>query len=167
MPLSMKGDTIFDSPHVKILGVAMDQRLKYDNHAARVAKRGLRAVMALKRLRGLRPSTSRQLFDSIVTPTVDYASPIWSLGATAKLVKMAEEVQAIAAKKRNIRVQNYRSTHRRSGSRHRHSPRTVELTGTAILGQLTHTPTLTPFLELEEEAPTVLQTLQITTEPPR
>ena len=94
----MKGDTILDSPHVKILGVVMDQRLKYDIHAARVAKRGLRAVLALKRLRRLRPSTSRQLFNSVVILTVDYTSPIWSLGATAKLVKMAEEVQAIAAK---------------------------------------------------------------------
>lgn len=54
--------------------------------------------MALKRLRGLRPSTSRQLFNSVVTPTVDYASPVWSLGATTKIVKMADEVQAIVAK---------------------------------------------------------------------
>ena len=98
IPLSMKGNTIPDSPHVKILGVVMDQRLKYDIHAARVAKRGLRAVMALKRLRGLRPSTNRQLFNSVVTPTVDYASPVWSPGATTKIVKMADEVQAIVAK---------------------------------------------------------------------
>ena len=70
----------------------MDQRLKYDIHAARVAKRGLRTIIVLKCLRGLRPSTSRQLFNSVVTLTVDYASPIWALGATVKLVKMAEEV---------------------------------------------------------------------------
>ena len=59
------------------------------------------AVMALKRLRGLRPSTSRQLVNSVMTPTVDYASPVWSLGATTKLAKMAEEVQAVAAKSIN------------------------------------------------------------------
>ena len=65
IPLSMKGKTILDSPHVKILGVVMDQRLKYDIHAARVAKRGLRAVIVLKRLRGLRRSTSCQLFSLV------------------------------------------------------------------------------------------------------
>ena len=94
----MEGETIFDSPHIKILGVILDQRLRYDIHAARVAKRGLRAVMALKHLRGVPSSTRRQLFNSVVALTVDSASPVRSPAATMKLLKMAGEVQAIGAK---------------------------------------------------------------------
>lgn len=37
-------------PNVKILGVVMDSKLRYKEHIARAATRGLRAAMALKRL---------------------------------------------------------------------------------------------------------------------
>ena len=45
----MKRETIPDSTHVKILGVVLDQRLKYGIHAARVAKRGLRTWSSFPR----------------------------------------------------------------------------------------------------------------------
>ncbi|KIX08397.1 uncharacterized protein Z518_03053 [Rhinocladiella mackenziei CBS 650.93] len=50
-----------------------------------------------KRLRGLRPSTARQLYTATVTPVVDYASPVWSINASTKTVRAAEQIQRIAA----------------------------------------------------------------------
>lgn len=155
IPLSMKDETIPNSPHLKILGVVLDQRLKYDVHAAHFAKRGLRAVLALKRLRGSRPSTRRQLFNAVVAPTVDYASPLWSPGATIKLVKMAEEVQTIAA----------RST--MSGFMATVRPIAEAEAAIDTVQERWNSQAHTPFLEHEEEGATGLQMLQITTGPPR
>ena len=90
--LTMKGRKI-DDAHVKILGVILDQRLKSDVHASRVAKRGLRTVMALKRLRGIRP---RQLYTSTVTSTIGHAS-MWAQTAPAKTQRMVEQIQKNAA----------------------------------------------------------------------
>jgi hypothetical protein len=63
--------------YVKILGVLMDTRLKYKEHIARAASKGLEAAMELRRLRGLTSATARQLFTSTVAPVVDYAFTVW------------------------------------------------------------------------------------------
>merc|ERR1711939_274537 len=55
----------------------MDDKLKYREHVARAASKGLEAAMQLRRLRGLSPATARQLFTSTVAPVVDYASTVW------------------------------------------------------------------------------------------
>ncbi|KAJ5449492.1 uncharacterized protein N7458_005941 [Penicillium daleae] len=75
-PFTIKGQTVEPKDHVKILGVLMDARLKYKEHIARAASKGLEAAMELRRLRGLSPATARQLFTSTVAPVVDYASSI-------------------------------------------------------------------------------------------
>lgn len=77
-PLCVKGQRAEDSWYTKILGIMLDQQLRYDIFTAWVAKWGLRVAMALRRLRGLRPRTVRQLFIFTVAPVVDYTSPLWS-----------------------------------------------------------------------------------------
>ncbi|KAF4230065.1 hypothetical protein CNMCM8980_005994 [Aspergillus fumigatiaffinis] len=67
-PFTIKGQTVEPKDHVKILGVLMDARLKYKEHIARAASKGLEAAMELRRLRGLSPATARQLFTSTVAP---------------------------------------------------------------------------------------------------
>lgn len=62
---------------VKVLGVVLDRRLSFRAHAARAAKRGERAALALRRLKGLRPQATRQLFLATVAPVIDYGAPIW------------------------------------------------------------------------------------------
>ncbi|KAJ5215239.1 uncharacterized protein N7498_001646 [Penicillium cinerascens] len=76
-PFTVKGQTVEPKSKVKILGVLMDTRLKYKEHIARAASKGLEAAMELRRLRGLSPATARQLFTATVAPVVDYASNIW------------------------------------------------------------------------------------------
>ena len=95
--LLIKGVPVVASPEVKILGVVMDQQLRYHVHAGRMAKRGLRAVHALRRLRGLQPRVTRQLYTSMVAPVVDYASAVWSTFASSKMVTVAEQVQRLGA----------------------------------------------------------------------
>jgi hypothetical protein len=76
-PFTIKGQVVKPKDHVKILSIIMDTRLKYKEHIARAASKGLEAVMELRRLRGLSPSIARQLFTSTVTTAVDYASNVW------------------------------------------------------------------------------------------
>jgi hypothetical protein len=56
----------------------MDKELRFRTHVAAKAAKAFKAALALKRLKGLRPSSIRQLFLAIVAPVMDYASPIWS-----------------------------------------------------------------------------------------
>ena len=84
-------------PHVKVLGIVMDKRLKYKEHIARAASEGLEAAVQLKRLRGLSPATARQLFTAMVSPVVDYASNVWRHACIYKAAKMLDRVQRIGA----------------------------------------------------------------------
>ena len=76
-PFTIKGQTVQPKERVKILGVIMDAKLKYREHMARAASKGLEAVIELRRLKGLSPATARQPFTATVMPVVDYASNVW------------------------------------------------------------------------------------------
>ena len=96
-PFTIKGQTIKPKDHIKILGVIMDSRLKYKEHIARAASKGLEAAMELKRLRGLSPATARQLFTSTVASVVDYASSVWMHALKDKAVGPINRVQRVGA----------------------------------------------------------------------
>jgi hypothetical protein len=51
-PFTIKGQTVEPRDRVKILGVIMDARLKYKEHIARAASKGLEAAMELRRQHG-------------------------------------------------------------------------------------------------------------------
>lgn len=96
-PFIIKGQTVPPKDYVKILGVLMDAKLKYKEHIARAASKGLEAAIELRRLRGLPPSTVRQLFTSTVAPAVDYASNVWMHVFKDKLVRPINRVQRLGA----------------------------------------------------------------------
>ena len=52
-PFTIKGQTIKFKDYVKILNIIIDIRLKYKEHIAKTASKGLEAVIELRRLRGL------------------------------------------------------------------------------------------------------------------
>lgn len=58
----VNGATVAPAPEVKILGVILDQGLRFKSHIGKAANKGIKAVLALRRLRGLPPSVARQLF---------------------------------------------------------------------------------------------------------
>ncbi|EAQ84332.1 hypothetical protein CHGG_08346 [Chaetomium globosum CBS 148.51] len=64
-PFSVKGDMVKPTESAKILGVVMDRELRYKQHIARTAAKGLAAALALKRLKMLSPRTARQLAQKI------------------------------------------------------------------------------------------------------
>ena len=56
-PVQVRETHIYPSSVVKFLGVIMDAKLRYRQHIASTATKGLRAAMAFKRLKGLPPAT--------------------------------------------------------------------------------------------------------------
>ena len=96
-PFIIKGQSVEPKSHVKVLGVVMDTKLRYKEHIARAASKGLKAAMELKRLRGLSPLTARQLFTSMVAPVVDYASNVWMHECKWKAAPAINRVQSIGA----------------------------------------------------------------------
>ena len=74
----------------------MDTRLKYKEHIARAASKGLEAAMELRRLRGLPPATARQLFSSTVAPVVNYASNVWMHAFKDQNMEPINRIQRVA-----------------------------------------------------------------------
>ncbi|KID81499.1 Endonuclease/exonuclease/phosphatase [Metarhizium guizhouense ARSEF 977] len=74
----IKGQTVRPKETAKVLGVVLDTGLRYKQHIAEAAAKGLSAAMQLKRLCGLSPRVARQLFTAAVAPAMDYASNVWS-----------------------------------------------------------------------------------------
>ncbi len=52
-PFTIKEQGVKPKDHVKVLGVIMDAGLKFREHIARAASKGLEAVLELRRLKGL------------------------------------------------------------------------------------------------------------------
>lgn len=75
----------------------MDAELRYTQHIANAATKGLRAAMALRRLRMVSPSTARQLFGATVAPVIDYASNVWMHSRRWKAMPSINRVQRIKA----------------------------------------------------------------------
>ena len=95
--LHINGQTVAPTELIKILGVTLDRQLLFDQHISQVAKKGLRATLALKRLTGLRPKAYRQLLTATVMPVVDYASPIWSIMASQKSLSKLNQQHRLGA----------------------------------------------------------------------
>ena len=66
VPVTIKGETVTSSTTAKILGVVVDAELLHKQHIANAATKGLRAAMALRRLRMVSPSTARQVYGAMV-----------------------------------------------------------------------------------------------------
>lgn len=96
-PFSVKGDMVKPTESAKILGVVMDRELRYKQHIARTAAKGLAAALALKRLKMLSPRTARQLFVATVAPVMDYAANVWMHACGGKALSWLNRAQKIGA----------------------------------------------------------------------
>jgi ribonuclease HI len=97
VPFQIKGETVQPSDQVRILGVAMDSELRFRPHIARAASKALKAVMALKQLKGLSTGVARQLFTAMVAPVMDYASNVWRYACGTRLTKVVDRIQRTGA----------------------------------------------------------------------
>ena len=93
----IKGKVVKPKASAKILGVVMDAKLRYKEHIARAAAKGLSAAMCLRRLKMLSPRTARQLFVATVAPTMDYASSVWAHSCGIREAAWLDKAQMVGA----------------------------------------------------------------------
>ena len=62
---------------IRLLGVVLDEQLKMKEHVLQASVRATKKCMALARLEGIRPKQMRQLYKSVVVPTMDYGAAAW------------------------------------------------------------------------------------------
>jgi hypothetical protein len=77
VPLKIGTQEISPCTSAKILGIILDQELRFKEHVGRTTKRGINAIQALARLKGITPRMARQLYSALITPTIIYAASAW------------------------------------------------------------------------------------------
>ncbi|KAI1839409.1 hypothetical protein JX266_014380, partial [Neoarthrinium moseri] len=92
-PFTIGGVQVEPKDSVNILGIVMDRQLRFKEQLANAATKGLKAAMALRRLRLLAPKVARQLFVATVTPAVDYGSNVWAHTCTGPKLRALERIQ--------------------------------------------------------------------------
>jgi len=96
--LRFMGSTLGPSRSIKLLGVIMDQDLRYKEHLTKATWRGEKAAVALNRLKGLRPNAARRVFKAAVAPKMDYAAPIWAPQITKTFMGRLTRASKIGAR---------------------------------------------------------------------
>ncbi|KAJ6436838.1 reverse transcriptase [Purpureocillium lavendulum] len=91
------GQTVQPKDTAKVLGVVLDAELRYKQHIAEAAAKGLSVAMHLRRLRGLSPRVARQLFTTAVAPAMDYASNVWTHACGERETAWLSQAQAVGA----------------------------------------------------------------------
>jgi len=110
-PLTISGEQVFPKPSAKILGVVLDQQLRFKEYVARAAKRGLWAVLALKRLRAFNIENRRfnspfqrytQRFEAIDLSHIEtiepYCTAPWAASMPTHIVNDCDEAVTKAEK---------------------------------------------------------------------
>ncbi|SCV69338.1 BQ2448_2358 [Microbotryum intermedium] len=102
-PIRLLDTTIPRSETATLLGVRLDDKLRFHAHVAGSAERGSAALNALRALSGSRRGISaryiRQAVIACVHPRLDYALTVWyKPGQTKDLVATLERINAEAAK---------------------------------------------------------------------
>lgn len=90
-------ETIKPKLEVKLLKVFFDQKLTCKHHITKIAKSGIKIVLALRRLKNLKSKTICQLYVSTVAPVVNYASPIWTPSVIQTSFYILDIIQRISA----------------------------------------------------------------------
>jgi hypothetical protein len=112
-------DEIKPQESEKMLGVILDKKLTMHPHVTKVANKAAYTCIALRSIRGVRPAQTRQLYESCVLPTVDYAVSTWygpGKEGTTKLIKTLEKTQRLGT--RELRERGRQSHHQSSKQRH-------------------------------------------------
>jgi hypothetical protein len=125
-PILIIGEHVTPKTEAKILGVIMDSELRYRKHIAKAATKGLKAALALRRLKMLSPSTARQLFGATVAPVMDYASNVWMhIGKGS--IKPMERPQTIIGSFRTVALANAEAEACIRPIHQRHQERAIKL----------------------------------------
>ena len=89
--LKLEGQNIKYNPNPKLLGVTLDERIKFDIHTEQVERKALRSLEELRRVKETEVVNSKcmiQLYKALITPHLEYAAAVWKMGDCRNLEQM-------------------------------------------------------------------------------
>ena len=87
----VEGQPIQYNPKPKILGVTLDEKLKFDVHTEQVERKALRSIDLLRRVKETETISTKcmiQLYKALITPQLEYAASVWQIGDCGVLEKV-------------------------------------------------------------------------------
>ncbi|MEW8548387.1 MAG: reverse transcriptase domain-containing protein [Candidatus Thiodiazotropha sp.] len=88
---SVAGQTLKYNPNPKLLGVTLDEKLKFDLHIENVERKALKSLEQLRKVKETEVINSKcmlQLYKALVVPQFEYASSVWQIGNCSPLEKV-------------------------------------------------------------------------------
>ena len=89
--LDFDGQSVKYNPNPKILGVTLDEKLKFEVHVESVERKALRSLNSLRKVKEteiISTSCMLQLYRALVLPQLEYAAPVWQIGNCSCLEKV-------------------------------------------------------------------------------
>ena len=93
-----EGQIVKYNPKPKILGVTLDEKLKFETHVEMVERKALRSLNSLRKVKEteiISPSCMLQLYKGLVIPQLEYAAPVWQIGNCSALEKIQRKGLAL------------------------------------------------------------------------
>ena len=82
----------------KILGVTLDEKLKFEKHIELVERKALRSLDSLRKVKEteiISTNCMLQLYKALVVPQLEYAAPVWQVGNCGSLEKIQRKGLAL------------------------------------------------------------------------
>ena len=89
--LDFDGQSVKYNPNTKIIGVTLDEKLKFEVHVESVERKALRSLNSLRKVKEteiISTSCMLQLYRALVLPQLEYAAPVWQIGNCSCLEKV-------------------------------------------------------------------------------
>ena len=89
--MTVERQTIQYNPKPQILGVTLDEKLKFDVHTEQIERKALRSLDLLRRVKETESISTKcmlQLYKALITPQLEYAASVWQVGDCSVLEKV-------------------------------------------------------------------------------
>ncbi|MCW4346280.1 MAG: ribonuclease H family protein [Candidatus Thiodiazotropha endolucinida] len=86
------------NPNPKILGITLDEKLKFDIHTEQIEQKALRSLDLLRKVKiteAMTPKCMLQLYKALIVPQLEYAAAVWQIGNCTCLDKIQRKGLAI------------------------------------------------------------------------
>ena len=96
--LVIDGQTITYNPTPKILGITLDEKLRFEKHIENVERKAIRSLDSLRKVKEteiISPNCMLQLYKALVIPQLEYAAPVWQIGNCSPLEKIQRKGLAL------------------------------------------------------------------------
>ena len=86
------------NPTPKILGITLNEKLRFEKHIENVERKAIRSLDSLRKVKEteiISPNCMLQLYKALVIPQLEYAASVWQIGNCSPLEKIQRKGLAL------------------------------------------------------------------------